>query len=158
MVFSLRITFSGRCFPASRTSSMSSPCIVYYSCPRSVCVCVCALALQTPCVVLRLDTARVQALLNACHHCQHRTNDGAGCLPSPSHVSSIQKGSKGRLSGTNFFNYRILYYFWQWQLINYWDDCHLELIPRPSFERSLKALPSEMYLLRWPVTETFIDR
>jgi hypothetical protein len=26
-------------------------------------------------------------------------------------------------------NYRILYYFWQWQLINYWDDCHLELIP-----------------------------
>jgi hypothetical protein len=20
----------------------------------------------------------------------------------------------------------------QWQLINYWDDCHLELIPRPS--------------------------
>ena len=22
--------------------------------------------------------------------------------------------------------------FWQWQLINYWDDCHLELIPRPS--------------------------
>ena len=28
--------------------------------------------------------------------------------------------------------YRILYNFWQWQLINYWDDCHLELIPRPS--------------------------
>jgi hypothetical protein len=28
--------------------------------------------------------------------------------------------------------YRTLYYFWQWQLINYWDDCHLELIPRPS--------------------------
>jgi hypothetical protein len=28
--------------------------------------------------------------------------------------------------------YRILYYFWHWQLINYWDDCHLEPIPRPS--------------------------
>jgi hypothetical protein len=27
--------------------------------------------------------------------------------------------------------YYILYFFWQWQLINYWDDCHLELIPRP---------------------------
>jgi len=26
---------------------------------------------------------------------------------------------------------RTLDYFWQWQLINYWDDCHLELIPRP---------------------------
>jgi hypothetical protein len=26
----------------------------------------------------------------------------------------------------------IPYFFWQWQLINYWDDCHLELIPRPS--------------------------
>ena len=30
------------------------------------------------------------------------------------------------------WHYRIPYYFWQWQLINYWDDCHLELIPRPS--------------------------
>ena len=30
------------------------------------------------------------------------------------------------------FIYRIPYYFWQWQLVNYWDDCHLELIPRPS--------------------------
>jgi hypothetical protein len=31
----------------------------------------------------------------------------------------------------NFWDYRTPYYFCQWQLINYWDDCHLELIPRP---------------------------
>ena len=29
-------------------------------------------------------------------------------------------------------SYRTPDYFCQWQLINYWDDCHLELIPRPS--------------------------
>ena len=34
-------------------------------------------------------------------------------------------------------SYRILYYFWQWQLINYWDDYHLELIPRPSSAKEM---------------------
>ena len=32
----------------------------------------------------------------------------------------------------NRIEYCIGYNFCQWQLINYWDDCHLELIPRPS--------------------------
>ena len=29
--------------------------------------------------------------------------------------------------------------FWQWLLINYWDDCHVELIPRPSSATEIKS-------------------
>ena len=41
-------------------------------------------------------------------------------------LASVQAGLK------TLQNHCISYLFWQWPLIDYWDDCHSELIPRPS--------------------------
>jgi hypothetical protein len=45
---------------------------------------------------------------------------------------SVSVPQTGRISPF----YRFPYYFWQWQLITYWDF-HLELIPRPRSARNV---------------------
>ena len=47
-------------------------------------------------------------------------------------LKSWQYGNNKLLKSWKQSKYRTPHYFWQWQLINYWDDCHLEPIPRPS--------------------------
>ena len=56
---------------------------------------------------------------------------GSTCATNPAIKTSLMNKSV-----PGVWVYRILYNFWQWQLINYWDDCHLELIPRPNSQSS----------------------
>jgi len=41
-------------------------------------------------------------------------------------LKSWQYGNNKLLKSWKQSKYRTPYYFWQWQLINYWDDCHLD--------------------------------
>jgi len=97
-----------------------------------VCVCVCVCVRARACLYMYVCGVCACACACACLFVFSFVHvSPLGFLPQPIYAPSPLKmytvcpfDVTSQYWKTTRSGYRILYYFWQWQLINYWDDTH----------------------------------